>query len=109
VSSDPDRSRTLPVWSVIDALRRCSIDRIDALKLDTEGSEFPILNGMPTATRTSIQAIVGEVHGVRDWDVFALLEATHALGIEKPVDRSCYCFTAIRRDLVGWSLAERAA
>ncbi len=97
---DPERAKQLPVRTVGDVMDDLGIDHVDVFKLDTEGSELPILEGTPPAIYRNAQALVGELHGSRDWDFCKLIDPTHSIGMEKPYARRCFEFVAIRRDLI---------
>lgn len=99
IGSDEDRAEQLPVRTVGDVMDELAIKQIDLFKLDTEGSEYAILKGTPPSTYRNAQAIVGELHGVNDWDFCNLIDASHHIGINKAWNRRCYEFVAIRRDL----------
>jgi hypothetical protein len=73
---------------------------VDVFKLDTEGSEWPILRALPEGLRTRAQAFVGELHGCDDWKFCDLLAPSHALQISKPLAARCFHFLALRRDLL---------
>ncbi len=90
----------LPVGTVADVLTELKLDRVDLFKLDTEGSEMAILRGTPAPVLAQAQAVIGELHGVDDWQVCQLLSESHALAVNKRFDRGCFPFMAVRRDLV---------
>ena len=54
---------SLPAVSPTDLIEEYGIDRIDLLKLDVEGSEFPLLD-YPDAYRwlSRVRAIIAEIH-----------------------------------------------
>ena len=97
--SDPTRSVTLPVGTVRQAIEETGVDHVDVFKIDTEGSKWPILRGIPEPLRSGAQAYTGELHGIGDWEFCRMLAASHALDIRKPYDRTCFPFLAIRKDL----------
>jgi FkbM family methyltransferase len=99
VGGDDERAVELPVRTVGDVMDELGIKKVDLFKLDTEGSEFAILKGTPAAVYRNAQALVGELHGVNDWDFCNLIDASHNIGINKAYNRRCYEFIAIRRDL----------
>lgn len=100
VGSDPARSVVLPVGTVRQAIEETGVGRVDVFKIDTEGSEWPILRGIPEPLRRRAQAYTGELHGVGDWEFCQTLADSHALNIQKRYDRTCFPFAAIRKDLV---------
>ena len=100
IGSDPSRAVTLPVGTVRQAIGEAGVDQVDVFKIDTEGSEWPILRGIDDQMRPKVQAYVGELHGADDWEFCQLLAQSHAIGIHKRHDRNCFPFMAVRKDLV---------
>lgn len=71
--------------TVSHAMREHGIDRIDLLKVDAEGAEWPVLQGIDEADWPRIRQLVLEVHGAELADrIRALLESK---GYEVSVDR----------------------
>ena len=99
IGGDHERAFELPVRTVGDVMNELGIDHVDLFKIDTEGSEYPILKGMPSEIYQKAQALVGELHGVHDWDFCNLINDSHNIGINKSYDRHCFEFVAIRKDL----------
>lgn len=99
IGADASRSLQLPLKTVSQAMKELNLNRVDLFKLDTEGSEYAILQGVPPYVRERAQAFVGELHGVNDWQFCQMLDDTHTLEVDKPLDRSCFAFAAVRRDL----------
>lgn len=99
ISCSNEHAVQLPVRTVGDVMDELNIKQVDLFKLDTEGSEYAILQGMPVDVYRNAQALVGELHGVHDWDFCNLLDTSHKIGIDKAYHRHCYEFVAIRRDL----------
>lgn len=100
IGGDPDRALSLPVCTVPEALAELKLSHVDAVKIDAEGSEWAVLRSIPKDVRARTQAFVGELHGLHDWRCCRLLERTHAVGVDKRYDRTCYPFIAVRKDLV---------
>ncbi|MFG0248313.1 MAG: FkbM family methyltransferase [Phycisphaeraceae bacterium JB051] len=99
IGSDDQRAVELPVRTAGEVMNELGITQVDLFKLDTEGSEFAILQGTDSSIYHNAQAIVGELHGVHDWDFCNLIDESHYIGINKAWDRRCYEFVAIRRNL----------
>ncbi|HHV04944.1 MAG TPA: FkbM family methyltransferase [Anaerolineaceae bacterium] len=59
----PDSRRTtIPVLSLNEMMKLIDADKIDLLKIDTEGTEFEILMSQPTEVLGRIERIILEVH-----------------------------------------------
>ena len=87
----------LPVTTLTDFCREHQIDKIDVMKIDTEGAEASVIAGTPAKLLADVQVVLGELHGVDDWKVLKALTPTHDLSYEKPIGRSCYPFWAVRK------------
>jgi len=61
-------SRPLRRVTLEEIMKLASVEYIDVLKLDCEGSEYSILGKTPSFARLSF--IVGEYHGEERWNVF---------------------------------------
>lgn len=81
------------VLDVREVIKDLSVETIDLLKIDTEGCEFEIISSLPKVP----QYIMGEAHGVKDWELFDLLSETHELSIDKKFFHRCYPFYALRK------------
>ena len=100
IGHDPNRRLHLPLRTVPTAMASLKIDRVDVFKIDTEGSELAILESIPDPIRQDAAVILGELHGVADWQCWRLLSRSHAIETHKRFDRTCFPFMAIRKDLV---------
>jgi len=100
ISGDPERELTLPVRRIDDVIAEVGVASVDVFKVDIEGSEWPVIRTIPEAMRRQAQVVIGELHGIHDWDVCNLLSRSHGLGISKRYDRNCFNFLAVRKDLV---------
>lgn len=100
VGCDRSRALELPIQQTAQAMADLGVTQVDVFKIDTEGSELPILEAIPSDVRGQVQAYVGELHGQGDWRFCDLLEPTHAIGIVKRPETRCYPFLAVRRDLL---------
>lgn len=109
LGSDTARRLALPVTTVDRVMAELGLTQVDVFKIDAEGSELPILNGIPQTVRAGAQALIGELHGVGDWQVCDLLSGSHAVGVTKQYDKGCFPFVAVRRDLVAPGLATQHA
>lgn len=106
VGHDPERSIELPVKTAAAVIKDLGIDQVDVLKMDTEGSEFAILQGIPENIVTTAQAYIGELHGIGDWQFCEKLSKTHEVGVDKRFNARCFPFLAVRKDLACSAVAE---
>jgi len=83
----------------------CGIDRVDLIKIDTEGSEYEILSSISSALLQQVTWIVGELHGNKDYELFTMLDPWFDLGVKKTLGKRLYMFNACNRhrvaDIVG--------
>jgi hypothetical protein len=56
-----------------------------------------VLRGTPPALLADVDAIVGELHGVADFDVIRLLSATHKVGYRKVYWTDSTMMVAVKR------------
>ncbi len=87
----------LPVTTLEKFCRANRIHQIDAMKIDTEGAEWSVLSGMPSAKLARVGVVLGELHSVNDGLIFEKLSTTHDLAYDKPLGRSCYPFWAVKK------------
>lgn len=97
VGCDADRSVRLPVTTIADVCRTSDIDHVDVLKLDAQGAEHAVLQGMSRAMLARVEVVIGELHGVEDWALCQLLDRSHRIGLHKRLDRARCPFVATRR------------
>ncbi len=99
----------LPVTTLTKFCRTYAIDRIDVMKIDTEGAEWSVISGMPGNMLAQVNIVLGELHGIDDWEVFRALDSTHDLSYEKPLGQTCYPFWAVKRTIYASSALRKAA
>lgn len=109
VGCAPGETIQLPVTTLTTFCQNNRIDRVDVVKVDTEGAEHSVLAGMPADLLAKVQVVLGELHGVDDLQVFQMLDPTHDLSYEKPLGRACYPFWAVRKAELNANALRRAA
>lgn len=96
-ASGTEERLTVPVRRSGEFLREQGITRIDIIKVDTEGAEREVLQGLTDEQLATVQFIVGELHGERD---FALLDWLEQRGFDieckKGFGKPCFIFKARR-------------
>lgn len=91
-----DCSLSLPVTTLRQVAKEHQIDRVDLIKLDAEGAEWPTLKGAPPELIANAEVLIGELHGRNDLQLLQTLDKTHRLGFTKRVDRKGMKFVALR-------------
>jgi len=97
VGCNPQRSIKLQVRTMASVCRELEIKSVDVFKLDAEGAELSALRGAPAGMVQQAQAVIGELHGIGDFELLQWLSHTHDVGIDKAFNRPCYPFVAIRQ------------
>ncbi|MDO8787317.1 MAG: FkbM family methyltransferase [Sulfuritalea sp.] len=88
---------SVPVRKSGDFVRELGLERIDVIKIDTEGAEKEILHGLTPEQLASVQYIVGELHGERDFELLDWLEQREFdIECKKSFGKPCFIFKALR-------------
>ncbi len=69
------------------------------IKIDTEGSEYDILTALGEDMLSRTQWIMGELHGVRDFELLAYLSQWFDIGVRKGVWERLFMFHARNKTL----------
>ncbi|MDE3248244.1 MAG: FkbM family methyltransferase [Bacteroidota bacterium] len=93
----------VPAISLMQILEQNNIEKVDLLKMDCEGSEYPIIYETPAAAWTKIQQLTVEVHNLDDdkRNVDALrqfLEEKQFSVTTEFAHASCYALTAVKKN-----------
>ena len=89
---------TIPIRNSCDRLTQLGIDRVDILKVDTEGAERMIINGLGQDLLSRTQYICGELHGERDFELLDYLEMNgFRVGAKKSPKSALFNFEAVRK------------
>ena len=93
------RKQEVLVRDINEVIAELGVD-IDLIKIDTEGAEYDVLTSISLDNLESIDFILGELHGVKDFETLNhLRENGFLLGIEKPMDSRMFMFYARRAEL----------
>lgn len=83
------------VCDINTVLSGLEIDKIDLIKIDCEGSEFEILTALNPKILTKTTAILGELHGHKDFQLLDYLSQYFHLSFEKNLYDKTYQFRAL--------------
>lgn len=88
---------SVPVRQAGAFVRDLGLDRIDIIKIDTEGAEKEILQGLAPEQLDTVRYIVGELHGERDFELLDWLEQRgFDIECKKSFGKPCFIFKALR-------------
>lgn len=97
------KSVTVPAVSLANLMDKNNLSKVDFLKLDCEGSEYPILYDSPASLWPRIQSMFVEVHPMDNEkrNVNYLKEFLgqngYVIKSEEVADNGCYALYAVRR------------
>lgn len=97
--SDPSRKIAVEMRDVNAALRELGIDRVDLIKIDTEGAEYDILTALDENLLRSVKWIMGELHGERDFELLAFLSRWFDIDTKKSLKNRLFMFRACNKAL----------
>jgi FkbM family methyltransferase len=97
VAQGGEREVVLPVIRGEEKMKALGIDRIDVLKVDTEGAERVVITGLGQKLLASTRYICGELHGERDFELLDHLERSgFKIGVRKNLRSALFNFEASR-------------
>ena len=72
----------------------------DLIKIDTEGAEFDILTSLDDAMLDKVKWIVGELHGISDFELLAHLSRAFDIDVKRSLGKKYFNFNACNRSFV---------
>lgn len=100
INKDEAKTQTVEVRNVAEVLIDLGIEKIDLMKVDTEGCEYEILFRLYLDGHLPAY-LMGEMHGVDDYKTFEFLSQSHDLQMKKSFAQRCYEFYAVRKPING--------
>ena len=95
--SDTSRKVSIPVKCVASVLKDLSLEKIDIVKIDTEGAEWDILTAFPQSVLQTAKYITGELHGNRDFALLEYLSRWFDVGMRKKLSSRLFNFQAVAK------------
>jgi len=80
-----------------DALDEVGAKKADIIKIDTEGSEYDILISLPETLLSDTQWIMGELHGIKNFETLTYLDNWFTIGLNKRLKSNLFQFFALNR------------
>ncbi len=85
------------IKSAAEFIKEKDISTIDILKVDTEGAEYEILKSIPEELLSKVQWVMGELHGIKNFETLALLDRWFSIQLDKRLTRHFFQFFGINR------------
>lgn len=95
--SDLERKIRVHQRNIQAVLDELAIDRVDLIKIDTEGAEHDILTALRQDLLASVACVTGELHGQRDFELLAYLSRWFDIGAKKALGKRLFTFTAVNK------------
>lgn len=99
-NANVSKSVTIDVRESAKYLAQNGIDRADLIKIDTEGSEFDILTSLNEAMLSKAKWIVGELHGIRDFELLTHLSKSFDIDVKRSLGKKYFNFNACNNTFV---------
>ncbi len=104
-NANTGKSVTIDVRRSATYLAQHGITGADLIKIDTEGAEFDILTSLDEAMLSKAKWIVGELHGIADFEVLTHLSKSFDIDIKRSLGKKYFNFNACNRTFVEAALA----
>ena len=88
---------TVPAVTPGRFLAANGVDRVDLIKIDTEGAEYPILASFDPAVLAETTWITGELHGENDFELLAYLSRWFDIELKKSFRKPLFIFRACNK------------
>jgi len=96
--SNSSLKRKIEIKHAGDCLGEIGVKKVDLIKIDTEGSEYDILTSMDPEMLRKTTWIVGELHGVRDFELLGYLSPYFDISVKKALRKRLFIFRACNKD-----------
>jgi FkbM family methyltransferase len=97
--SDTSKKVRIKVRNVAAVLAELSLEKIDVVKVDTEGAEYDILTAFPESILRTAKYVTGELHGNRDFALLEYLSRWFEVGMRKKLSSRLFNFQAVAKNI----------
>jgi FkbM family methyltransferase len=95
--SDTSRRIRIPVRDAAAVLGELGLERVDVIKVDTEGAEHEILTALPEQVLRGAKYVTGELHGNRDFALLEYLSRWFDIAARKKLSSRLFNFQAVAK------------
>jgi FkbM family methyltransferase len=103
-NANTQKSTRISLKAAAKYLREQGIEQVDLIKIDTEGAEFDILTAMDEALLSKTKWIVGELHGIQDFELLAYLDKWFDIDVRRSLGKKYFNFHACNKSFVQQAL-----
>jgi FkbM family methyltransferase len=96
--SNPSIKRKVQIKHARDYLCEIGVKKADLIKIDTEGSEYDILTSMDPEMLRETTWMVGELHGIRDFELLGYLSPHFDISVKKTLRKRLFIFRACNKN-----------
>jgi FkbM family methyltransferase len=96
---DLSRASRVEIRRTADVLAEQGVERIDVIKVDTEGAEYDALTSIEESMLSRVQWIMGELHGRRDFELLTYLSPWFDVQVNKRLESELFLFYARNKTL----------
>jgi len=96
--SNPVQKRKVQIKHARDYLCEIGVKKTDLIKIDTEGSEYDILTSMGPEMLRKTTWMVGELHGVRDFELLGYPSPQFDISVKKTLRKRLFIFRACNKN-----------
>jgi FkbM family methyltransferase len=90
----------IEIRDVRDVIEELGVERIDLIKIDTEGGEFEIVSSIPDRILSNVYWVMGELHGRSTFETLSHLDRWMSVGAIKRIGSEVFTFQALNRGLL---------
>jgi FkbM family methyltransferase len=103
-NANTGKSLTIDVREAASYLAAQGIARADMIKIDTEGAEHDILTSIDDSMLAQVRWIVGELHGIADFEVLLHLSKHFDIDVKRSLGKKYFNFNACNKSFVETAL-----
>jgi FkbM family methyltransferase len=96
--SDTSKKIRIRIRNAAAVLSELSLEKIDIVKVDTEGAEYDILTAFPERILQTAKYVTGELHGNKDFALLEYLSRWFDVGMRKKLSSRLFNFQAVRKN-----------
>lgn len=98
---DSTSKTTCTIRDINIMLFELEINKIDLIKIDTEGAEFDILKNLQKEKLEQVRWITGELHGCKDFELLSYLASLNfEIGMKKSLNNKLFMFTCAKQEIL---------